>query len=57
MIVIGSALLATTARALDALTLGEQAARSVGVDPGRLQLVVIAGTALCVGAAGGVSVA
>jgi len=51
LIVAGAALLATTARSLDALTLGEQAARSVGVDPGRLQLVVIAGTALCVGAA------
>ncbi len=49
--VVGAGLLATTARSLDALTLGEQAARSVGVDPGRLQLVVIAGTALCVGAA------
>ena len=51
LIVVGAALLATTARSLDALTLGEQAARSVGVDPGRLQLIVIAGTALCVGAA------
>jgi len=51
LIVVGAGLLATTARSLDALTLGEQAARSVGVDPGRLQLVVIAGTALCVGAA------
>lgn len=51
LIAVGAALLATTARSLDALTLGEQAARSVGVDPGRLQLVVIAGTALCVGAA------
>ena len=51
LIVVGAALLASTARSLDALTLGEQAARSVGVDPGRLQLVVIAGTALCVGAA------
>ena len=51
LIVVGAALLATTARALDALTLGEQAARSIGVDPGRLQLVVIAGVALTVGAA------
>ncbi|USU07797.1 iron ABC transporter permease [Sphingomonadaceae bacterium OTU29MARTA1] len=50
LIVIGAALLATTARALDALTLGEQAARSMGVDPGRLQYVVIAGIALTVGA-------
>ncbi|USU04071.1 iron ABC transporter permease [Sphingomonadaceae bacterium OTU29LAMAA1] len=50
LIVIGAALLATTARALDALTLGEQAARSMGVDPGRLQYVVIVGIALTVGA-------
>ena len=51
LIVIGSALLATTARSLDALTLGEQAARSIGVDPARLQALVIAGVALTVGAA------
>lgn len=51
LIVIGSVLLAGTARSLDALTLGEQAARSMGVDPARLQLAVIAGTALTVGAA------
>ena len=51
LIAVGAALLATTARSLDALTLGEQAARSIGVDPGRLQLVVIAGVALTVGAA------
>ncbi|GGE83021.1 FecCD family ABC transporter permease [Sphingomonas prati] len=51
IIVIGAGLLATTARSLDALTLGEQAARSMGVDPGRLQWVVIAGIALTVGAA------
>ncbi len=51
LIAVGAALLATTARALDALTLGEQAARSIGVDPARLQLVVIAGVALTVGAA------
>jgi iron complex transport system permease protein len=50
LILAGSALLATTARSLDALTLGEQAARSIGVDPGRLQSVVIAGVALTVGA-------
>jgi iron complex transport system permease protein len=51
LIAAGAVLLATTARALDALTLGEQAARSMGVDPGRLQGVVIAGVALTVGAA------
>ena len=51
LILIGSAILATTARSLDALTLGEAAARSIGVDPRRLQLAVIAGIALTVGAA------
>ena len=51
LIVVGTALLAMTARSLDALTLGEQAARSIGVDPARLQALVIAGVALTVGAA------
>jgi iron complex transport system permease protein len=51
LVLAGGALLAATARALDALTLGETAARSMGVDPARLQWLVIAGTALCVGAA------
>lgn len=51
LILAGSAILATTARSLDALTLGEAAARSIGVDPRRLQVAVIAGTALIVGAA------
>jgi iron complex transport system permease protein len=46
----GMALLALTGRTLDALTLGESAARSMGVDPLRLQAVVVAGVALCVGA-------
>ncbi|USI71441.1 FecCD family ABC transporter permease [Sphingomonas morindae] len=51
LIAIGAACLAATAPALDALTLGEPAARSLGVDPRRLQALVILGTALCVGAA------
>jgi len=51
LIGVGGAVLATTARSLDALTLGEAAARSLGVDPRRLQLTVIIGTALTVGAA------
>ena len=49
-IVVGAALLLTTGRSLDALTLGSDAARSLGVDLRRLQLVVIAGAGLCVGA-------
>lgn len=51
LVLAGSAVLTTTARSLDALTLGEPAARSLGVDPRRLQLAVILGTALTVGAA------
>lgn len=46
----GMLLLAFTARALDALTLGESAARSMGVDVVRLQWLVVVGVALCVGA-------
>jgi iron complex transport system permease protein len=46
----GMAILALTARTLDVLTLGEDAARSMGVDPVRFQLLVVAGVALCVGA-------
>lgn len=47
---IGAALLAATGRALDALTLGEGAARSMGVDPLRLQILIVLGVGLCVGA-------
>jgi iron complex transport system permease protein len=47
---IGAALLASTGRSLDALTLGEQAAHSMGVDPRRLQWLVVLGVGLCVGA-------
>ena len=43
-------MLALTGRTLDALTLGESAARSMGVDPLRLQFLVVIGVALCVGA-------
>ena len=50
-IVAGAALLLRLAPALDALTLGEDAAASLGVRPGRLRLAVVAGTALVVGGA------
>ncbi len=50
LIAIGMALLAMTGRSLDALTLGEPAARSMGVNPLRLQLLIIGGVGLCVGA-------
>jgi iron complex transport system permease protein len=46
----GIAILAFTGRTLDVLTLGESAARSMGVDPLRLQALVVIGVALCVGA-------
>lgn len=52
---IGLLLLAGGGRDLDALTLGETAARSLGVDPRRLQWRMIAGVGLTVGA--GVAVA
>ena len=46
----GCALLLATARSLDALTLGSDAARSLGVSLPRLQALVIAGAGLAVGA-------
>jgi iron complex transport system permease protein len=49
-IAIGCALLLVTGRALDALTLGEDAARSLGVRLARVQLLVVLGTGLAIGA-------
>lgn len=49
--VIGMAILFSTGPALDALSLGEDAARSMGHDLGRMQMVIAAGLGLCVGAA------
>ena len=46
----GAALLLTTGRALDALSLGEPAARSLGVNLARVQWVIVAGLGLAVGA-------
>jgi iron complex transport system permease protein len=46
----GAALLAMTGRSLDALALGEAQAQSLGVNPARLAILVVAGTALSVGA-------
>ncbi len=48
--VAGLALLAATQRSLDALTLGDITARSLGVNPRRLQWLIIAGIGLTVGA-------
>ncbi|WP_294047010.1 iron ABC transporter permease [Sphingomonas sp.] len=49
-IVVGAAVLLTTGRALDALALGEDAARSLGIDLARLRWTVVIGTGLAVGA-------
>jgi iron complex transport system permease protein len=49
-VVVGGALLALTGRALDALSLGEAQAQSLGVNLARLAALVVAGTALSVGA-------
>ncbi len=51
----GVALLWAAGRALDALTLGEVAARSLGVDPRRVRWLMVVGTGLTVGS--GVAVA
>lgn len=49
-VVAGCAMLSVTGRALDALSLGEIQARSLGIDLGRLRIFAILGTALSVGA-------
>lgn len=54
-IVLGAALVLSTGRGLDALTLGEETAESLGFSLPRLRLVAIAGTAAMVGAAVAVS--
>ena len=48
--VLGVAILATTAPGLDVLTLGETAARSLGLDETRLRAQIVVGVGLCVGA-------
>ena len=50
-ILVGGAILLLSGRALDALSLGEDVARTLGVDMGRARAMAIAGTALGVGAA------
>jgi len=54
-IIAGGALLLAMARGLDALTLGEDTARSLGVNVARLRTTVVVGIALVVGAAVSVS--
>ena len=50
-LLIGGVMLLATGRALDALTLGEDVARSVGINLKRTQILATLGTALGVGAA------
>jgi iron complex transport system permease protein len=49
-VVLGIAVLATSGRALDALTLGEDAAKSLGTDVAAIQRRITLGVALAVGA-------
>jgi iron complex transport system permease protein len=51
LMLAGMAVLLLLGRDLDALTLGEDAAHSLGIDLGRTRFAVVAGTALSVGAA------
>ncbi|OXE37660.1 MAG: ABC transporter permease [Phenylobacterium zucineum] len=50
LILVGLALLLALAPALDALTLGETGARSLGIDPGRTRVLLALGIALTAGA-------
>ncbi|HEY7599185.1 MAG TPA: iron ABC transporter permease [Candidatus Limnocylindrales bacterium] len=50
-ILAGMGMLLFLGRALDALTLGEDAAQSLGIDVARTRLALVVGTALAVGAA------
>jgi iron complex transport system permease protein len=52
---IGALLLLTTGRALDALTLGENGAKSLGINLFRLQWMIVLGVGLSVGASVAVS--
>jgi iron complex transport system permease protein len=51
LMLAGMGVLLVLGRALDALTLGEDAARSLGIDLGYTRTAIVAGTALSVGAA------
>jgi iron complex transport system permease protein len=55
LMIAGWLMLAIVARSLDALSLGEEAAASLGVDIPRARALVIGGTAISVGAATAIS--
>lgn len=54
-IAVGMAMMLTLGRPLDALSLGEEAAESLGVDMVRVRIIAIIGTSLAVGASVAVS--
>jgi iron complex transport system permease protein len=49
-LIIGGGMLWRTGRGLDALTLGEETAQTLGVNPVRLRILIIAGVSIIVGA-------
>jgi len=51
LILTGLGLLLATGRDVDALTLGEEGARNLGIDLDRMRIFIVAGVALSVGAA------
>src|SRR5690606_7602210 len=51
LMIAGWILIRLAGRAIDALSLGEEAASSLGVDMARTRLFIVGGVALCVGAA------
>jgi len=51
LMVAGWLLIALSGRALDALSLGEEAAASLGIHMGRARFIIVVGVALCVSAA------
>jgi iron complex transport system permease protein len=50
LMIVGWVLIFAAGRAIDALSLGEESAQSLGVNMARTRLLIIAGVALCVGA-------
>lgn len=55
LMAVGWFLISLSARAIDALSLGEEAASSLGIHMGRARFMIVAGVALSVGAATAVS--
>ncbi len=51
LLVVGAALILFAARGLQALTLGEEAARAIGANIGRTRVLIVLGAAMCAGGA------